>query len=355
MKKMKIMLFTLMFMVLIFASGVGSASAEEVTWNPNDKGSAVVLSNGNLTAFYDNNNGSNIRASEGKTQGKWYWEIKVDSANAASAVNVGVAHPSQSISTDIYPNFNNQGFFARFNPQKIGDIYSFSLDMDSKTLQISKNNTLVATKTSVAGEVRPILGDNNKNASAAYTVNFGATPFEYPVPTGYQPYNGYRTQAPTNLVATPGDAQVTLSWMAVTGATSYTVKRAATPGGTYTEIEANVKEPSYKNTGLTNDKTYYYVVSAVTSSGESDNSTEVPATPKAVSTTGGTLIITMENASDRVFDLTMPQIEAFISWYNDSSKGESAYMIEKPDSGLFKSIKYYVIFDKIVTWEVREY
>ena len=141
----------------------------------------------------------------------------------------------------------------------------------------------------------------------------------------------------------------------MTGATSYTVKRSATPGGTYTEIETNVKEPSYKNTGLTNDKTYYYVVSAVTSSGESANSTEVPATPKAASTTGGTLVITMENVSDRVFNLTTAQIEAFISWYNDSSKVESFYMMEDPNAGLFKSIKYYVVFDKIVAWEVREY
>ncbi len=357
MKMKRITLFTLTFLVLVFVLGVGSASAEDVTWNPNDKGAAVVLSNSNLTAFYKSNNGSNVRASAGTTQGKWYWEIKVDSANSDSAINVGVANPSQSISTDIYPNFNNQGFLARFNSQKTGDIYGFSLDMDSKTLEISKNNKLVATKTSIAGEVRPILGDNNTNASAAYTVNFGATPFVYPVPTGYQPYNGsqQKNQAPTKLEATPGDAQVTLSWIAVTDAKSYKVKRATTAGGKYAEIEANVTEASYKDTRLTNDKTYYYVVSAVTASGESVNSIEVPATPKALSTTGGTLVITMENVSDRVFNLNMAQIKAFTSWYNDSSKAESVYMLENPVSGPFKSIKYYVVFDKIVAWEVREY
>ncbi|PKM77809.1 MAG: hypothetical protein CVU90_04980 [Firmicutes bacterium HGW-Firmicutes-15] len=358
MKKKKILLFTLTFLVLILALEVGSASAEDVTWNPNDKGAAIVLSNGNLTAVYNNSNGSNVRASEGKTQGKWYWEIKVDSANSDAAVNLGVAHPLQSISTDIYPNFNNQGFLARFYPQNTGDIYGFSLDMDSKILQISKNNTLVATKSSVAGEVRPILGDNNTNSSASYTANFGATPFVYSVPTGYQPYDGsqQKTQAPTNLAATSGDAQVTLSWIAVTDATSYKIKRAATAGGPYNEIEANIKDTSYKDTRLTNDKKYFYVVSAVSSSDESVNSTEVSATPKAASNTGnGTLIVTFENAPDKVLSISMAQIEEFISWYNDPSRVGNAYMIKSPDTGLFKSIKYYLVFDKIVAWEVRQY
>ena len=37
--------------------------------------------------------------------------------------------------------------------------------------------------------------------------------------------------APSGLTATPGDGQVTLGWTAVSGATSYTVKRATVAGG----------------------------------------------------------------------------------------------------------------------------
>jgi autotransporter-associated beta strand protein len=87
---------------------------------------------------------------------------------------------------------------------------------------------------------------------------------------------------PTNLVATAGDTQVTLSWSAVSGAATYNIKRALVNGGPYTTIQSQAGT-SYNNTGLTNGVTYYYVVSAVNGGGESANSTQASATPFAVS------------------------------------------------------------------------
>ncbi|RKP53167.1 hypothetical protein D7Z26_15685 [Cohnella endophytica] len=87
--------------------------------------------------------------------------------------------------------------------------------------------------------------------------------------------------APTSLTATAGNAQVALSWTASSGATSYTVKRATTSGGPYTNVATGVTATSYTNTGLTNGTTYYYVVSASNSAGESVNSTQASATPSA--------------------------------------------------------------------------
>src|SRR4030095_6550930 len=78
--------------------------------------------------------------------------------------------------------------------------------------------------------------------------------------------------------ATPGNGQVSLAWIASSGATSYRVKRAMVSGGPYTTI-ASPTTTSYTNTGLTNGTTYYFVVSAVNSSGESANSSQVSATP----------------------------------------------------------------------------
>ncbi|MGB7846533.1 MAG: glycoside hydrolase family 44 protein [Candidatus Acidiferrum sp.] len=83
---------------------------------------------------------------------------------------------------------------------------------------------------------------------------------------------------PTNLQATAGNTQVSLTWSASTGATSYNVKRRNTNGGPYTQI-ATPSTNSYADTGLTNGTTYYYVVSAVNSAGESANSAEANATP----------------------------------------------------------------------------
>ena len=85
---------------------------------------------------------------------------------------------------------------------------------------------------------------------------------------------------PSGLQASPGDAQVGLTWNVSNGATSYNLKRATTTGGPYTTIGSSTMS-SFTNTGLTNGTSYFYVVSALNSAGESANSAEVNATPAA--------------------------------------------------------------------------
>ncbi len=89
--------------------------------------------------------------------------------------------------------------------------------------------------------------------------------------------------APTGLSATAGDGEVSLSWTASSDATSYTVKRAVTSSGPYTNVAAAVSNTSYTDSSVTNGTTYYYVVSASNDEGESPNSTEVSATPQGTS------------------------------------------------------------------------
>jgi alpha-L-rhamnosidase len=85
-------------------------------------------------------------------------------------------------------------------------------------------------------------------------------------------------QVPGGLVATAGNEQVGLNWDSVAGATGYNVKRATNSGGNYTTV-ATVAGDSYADTGLINGTNYYYVVSAVSSAGESANSSAVSAMP----------------------------------------------------------------------------
>src|SRR6266849_5858489 len=85
--------------------------------------------------------------------------------------------------------------------------------------------------------------------------------------------------APSGLSATAGNAQVSLSWNSSTGATSYNVLRSTTNGGPYTTIVTGLTTTSYRDNGLTNGTTYYYVVQAVNSAGTSPNSNQVSATP----------------------------------------------------------------------------
>ncbi|MBK5276520.1 MAG: fibronectin type III domain-containing protein [Desulfuromonadales bacterium] len=108
------------------------------------------------------------------------------------------------------------------------------------------------------------------------------------------------TTVPTAPVASAvgGFNQATISWDGVSGATSYNIYWSTTTGvtpATGTKI-ANVTSP-FVQTGLTAATTYFYVVTAVNSVGESAPSTQVsatttsaptvPATPIGVSAVGG--------------------------------------------------------------------
>jgi fibronectin type 3 domain-containing protein len=89
--------------------------------------------------------------------------------------------------------------------------------------------------------------------------------------------------APSGLTASPGHEQVSLSWSAATGATSYNVKRSTTSGGPYTTVASGITGTSYLNNGLVNGTAYYFVVSAVNGSGEGPNSAQASTTPSAPS------------------------------------------------------------------------
>jgi hypothetical protein len=88
--------------------------------------------------------------------------------------------------------------------------------------------------------------------------------------------------APGNLLATPGNVKVTVTWSAVTGATGYNVYRSLTQGGPYgSPLASSVTGTSYTDNAAVNDTTYYYVVTAVDGTGEGPRSAEDPATPRA--------------------------------------------------------------------------
>jgi subtilase family serine protease len=88
---------------------------------------------------------------------------------------------------------------------------------------------------------------------------------------------------PSNLTASGGDSRVALSWSSSLGATRYIVKRGSTAGGPYTVLHSNVKGAVYTDTQVVNGTTYYYVVAAANSLGESGDSNEASATPEAPS------------------------------------------------------------------------
>jgi hypothetical protein len=86
--------------------------------------------------------------------------------------------------------------------------------------------------------------------------------------------------APTGLNATPGPNLVSLSWTAPAGSpTSYNVKRSTVSGGSYTNVGATTTPTLTYNDSVLGGQTWYYVVTAVNSAGESANSSEISASP----------------------------------------------------------------------------
>lgn len=85
---------------------------------------------------------------------------------------------------------------------------------------------------------------------------------------------------PQGITVTAGDGQVIVAWSAAAGATSYKIYYGTAAGvtiGTGTVFANGVTPQTI--TGLTNGTTYYFVVTAVNSSGESGISSEKSATP----------------------------------------------------------------------------
>ena len=85
--------------------------------------------------------------------------------------------------------------------------------------------------------------------------------------------------APTGLTATAnGSTQIDLAWNAVSGATSYTVLRATSAGGTYAEFASGLTTTSTSDATASIGVPYYYVVKAVNGAVESEDSNEATAT-----------------------------------------------------------------------------
>ncbi|MEO2203499.1 pectinesterase family protein [Paenibacillus pabuli] len=90
--------------------------------------------------------------------------------------------------------------------------------------------------------------------------------------------------SPTGLHAEPEDGAISLTWEGVQGADSYAVKRSESPDGPFASVAAEVTETSYTDSGLSNGKTYYYVVTANNEAGEGMSSVSVFETPAVILT-----------------------------------------------------------------------
>ncbi len=165
------------------------------TWNPSDKHSDITLSNGNLSAKNTGNSVTNpgVRATIGKSSGKWYWEYTfTTNANiggiGSSTQNLVAGNALANLEGSRVYNPGNGNSYTpatAYGASYVStDVIGVALDMDAGTLVMYKNNSSQGTLvSSLSGTFYPMAYFSTANDNL--TANFGATALTYAPPAGY--------------------------------------------------------------------------------------------------------------------------------------------------------------------------
>lgn len=183
-----------------------------ITWNPSDKHFDYVLSNNNLTAELIGSVGYRlIRASQGKTVKKWYFEVTVESTNdTAQTIGVCTIDTPYSNGTSLSGTpstvkvYHRGGYthhptMSGLETYDAGDVIGVALDMDLGVVKFYKNSIYIAEITGLLGVANEFYPCLMSFPSLVNTANFGATEFDIVtsnptawnqlVSEGYQPYD----------------------------------------------------------------------------------------------------------------------------------------------------------------------
>ena len=219
-------------------------------------------------------------------------EIDVMENRGSSSTEVGGAlHYSDSSNNHLY---QARSYNLPTPGDSVTNFHTYAVEWTTNSIKWVVDGTTVQTWTSWSSSTGPYpapfnqpffiimnlaIGGNYLGNPTDAQINAG-TPFPSEMQVDYvRAYDYVATlpAAPTGLNVSPGNAKVYLSWDAsTTGATGYKVKRATSSGGPYTTVASPATE-SYTDAGVSNCATYYYVVSATNSVGESANSSEKTA------------------------------------------------------------------------------
>ncbi len=158
---------------------------------------------------------------------------------------------------------------------------------------------------------------------------------------------------PFDLTAVAGKSSIILEWDEAAGATGYNVKRATTAGGAYVTIASNIANNYYIDSDVAGGITYYYVLTAITADGESDPSNEASAviSDEPVEKKNAILRVTMTDSSEREYKVAKEEAAGFVGWMSRAvGTGTAVYALNKAVT----ESKEYLVFDKIISFEVRE-
>lgn len=186
--------------------GGSCSSATLATWSTTDKSSSVTVSNGDLTAMASSYQVA-VRATVGKSTGRWYWEVTADTTSSGYA-NVGVLTMTALLdygigNSSIAPGvgLSSSGSLSSSNGNSVtacafssGSVIGVALDLTSHMIYFSVNGLWQAggdPSTSTGGIA---LGNSGETIHPAVslgvgdvlTVNFGQSAFTNAPPSGFE-------------------------------------------------------------------------------------------------------------------------------------------------------------------------
>lgn len=257
------------------------------------------------------------------TKESGYFAVEISGVNTSAAV-VSTGSTTTDGATTSIVTMNGNSFIVSF----------YSANAGGLTL------TPQSPLTQVASTMNDINGIAGGGSLAAATMTLGTAGNQSLIWTqsgtaGQEGVNGFAfmpaaaspPSAPTNLVATSVSAsRIDLSWTASPETVSYNVKRSITTGGSYVNIASGVTATSYNDTGLSEGTPYYYVVTAVNTNGESENSEEANAIPQKIpaTVTLADLTAIYEGTAQAVTANTIPSGLTVEITYNGSPTPPSA-------------------------------
>lgn len=175
----------------------GSWEPTYATWNSADKSPDVSLSGSDLVISSASTLNEGVRATQGKSSGKWYWEVTIGSPGFGY---VGVAASTETLN-DRFIGFGANGWAYRSDANSInnstataygatyttGDVIGVALDMDAGTITFYKNGSSQGQAFSgLSGTLYP-ANSIGASSNVSHTANFGASAFAYSIPTGHLP------------------------------------------------------------------------------------------------------------------------------------------------------------------------
>lgn len=351
MKKLKgVMVFVLVFIsTLMFCSAKSYAAEVRYTDNvipamtsdtsPSGTASASsVYSSFQAWKAFDKNY-SGINGWVSTTSNGW---LEYDFVNAKCITKYVIVSRAESLNGEWPKSWTFEAWDAETSSWKVLDSRTNIIDWSS-----SSRKEFTFTNSSLYKKYRINV---TENCNSVYGAMIGELEMMETIPS------------PTTLSVSVDNSNADLSWTSVTNAQSYKLKRSTTPGGPYTTI-ATGSAISFTDEGL-QPGIYYYVVSTVISSMESTNSNEVSVTISEIPSNPGhegnysTLILSMTNGDDKEYPLSIENLDSFLTWYDYRSKGTGkAYYIfnKKANIAPYVSVKDYISFDKISSFEVKEY